>query len=36
MLVELEGYRPQVASSAYIAPTAVLVGNVIVQDEASI
>ena len=36
MLVEFEGYRPQVASSAFVAPTAVLVGNVVVGEEASI
>ena len=36
MLVEFEGYRPQVSDRAFIAPTAVLVGNVTVHDEASI
>jgi carbonic anhydrase/acetyltransferase-like protein (isoleucine patch superfamily) len=36
VLVELDGYRPQVSPSAFVAPTAVLVGNVIVEDEASI
>jgi carbonic anhydrase/acetyltransferase-like protein (isoleucine patch superfamily) len=36
MLVEFGGYRPQVSSSAFIAPTAVLIGNVTVGDEASI
>lgn len=36
LLVEFEGYRPQVSPRAYIAPTAVLVGNVIVGDDASV
>jgi len=36
MLVEFDGYRPEVAPSAFIAPTAVLIGNVIVHDDASI
>ena len=36
MLVEFEGYRPQVAESAFVASTAVLIGNVIVQEDASI
>lgn len=36
MIVEFDGYRPQVARSAYVAPTAVLIGNVIVHEGASI
>jgi carbonic anhydrase/acetyltransferase-like protein (isoleucine patch superfamily) len=36
MLVEFDGYRPQVSPRAFVAPTAVLVGNVIVHDEASV
>jgi carbonic anhydrase/acetyltransferase-like protein (isoleucine patch superfamily) len=36
MLVEFGGYRPQVSERAFIAPTAVLVGNVIVHEDASI
>lgn len=36
MLVEFEGYRPQVSPRAFIAPTAVLIGNVVVEDDASV
>jgi carbonic anhydrase/acetyltransferase-like protein (isoleucine patch superfamily) len=36
MLIEFEGYTPQVSPSAFVAPTAVLIGNVVVHDEASI
>lgn len=36
MLYNFDGYRPQVAESAFIAPTAQLIGNVIVEAEASI
>lgn len=36
MLVEFEGYRPQVSPSAFIAPTAVLIGNVVIHDDASV
>lgn len=36
MLVEFDGYRPRVSPTAFVAPTAVLIGNVVVQDEASI
>lgn len=36
MLVEFSGYRPQVSPRAFVAPTAVLIGNVMVHDEASI
>lgn len=36
MLVEFEGYRPRVAPGAFIAPTAVLIGNVVVEEDASV
>ena len=36
MLVEFGGYGPQVSPRAFVAPTAVLIGNVTVHDEASI
>lgn len=36
MLVEFEGYYPQVAPTAFVAPNATLVGNVTVGDGASI
>ena len=36
MLIEHEGARPQVAESAYVAPTAVLSGDVRVADDARI
>ena len=36
MIVEFDGYTPRVAPSAFVAPTAVLIGNVIVQDDASV
>lgn len=36
MIIKFEGYRPQVSPSAFVAPTAVLIGNVVVHDEASI
>lgn len=36
MIVEFDGYRPCVSSDAFIAPTAVLIGNVIVEEEASV
>ena len=35
-LFEFEGHRPQVSPTAWIAPTATLVGDVRVEDEASI
>jgi carbonic anhydrase/acetyltransferase-like protein (isoleucine patch superfamily) len=35
-VIELDGMRPQVADDAYIAPTAVLIGNVIVEPAASV
>ncbi|HEX6507589.1 MAG TPA: gamma carbonic anhydrase family protein [Chloroflexota bacterium] len=36
MIVEFDGYCPQVSPGAFVAPTAVLVGNVIVAEDASI
>ncbi len=36
MIVEFDGYRPRVAESAFVAPTAVLIGNVTVHEDASI
>lgn len=36
MIVEFEGYRPQIAASAFVAPTAVLIGNVVIHEEASV
>jgi carbonic anhydrase/acetyltransferase-like protein (isoleucine patch superfamily) len=35
-LIELDGVRPQVAGDAYIAPTAVLIGDVVVESAASV
>lgn len=36
MFVEFDGYRPQVSERAFVAPTAVLIGNVVVEEDASI
>ena len=36
MLIEHEGSRPRVADSAYVAPNAVLSGDVVVGDGARI
>jgi carbonic anhydrase/acetyltransferase-like protein (isoleucine patch superfamily) len=36
VIVEFEGYRPRVSESAFVAPTAVLIGNVTVCEDASI
>ncbi len=35
-VIELDGVRPQVAADAYIAPTAVLIGDVVVESAASV
>lgn len=35
-LIEFEGYSPRVAASAFVAPTAVLIGNVEIGESASI
>jgi carbonic anhydrase/acetyltransferase-like protein (isoleucine patch superfamily) len=36
VLIEFRGKRPQVAESAFIAPTAVLIGDVTVEEGASV
>ncbi len=36
MLIEFEGRRPQVHESAFLAPTAVLIGDVVIGREASV
>jgi len=36
MLIEFEGKKPQVAKGSFIAPTATLIGDVIVEEGASI
>ncbi len=36
MIIEFHGKRPKVAASAFVAPTAVLIGDVEVGDESSI
>ena len=36
MLVEFGGYRPSVAPTAFVAPTAVLIGNGTVEEEVSV
>ena len=36
MIYELDGIRPQIAPTAWVAPTAVLIGNVIVEAGANI
>jgi carbonic anhydrase/acetyltransferase-like protein (isoleucine patch superfamily) len=35
-LIELDGKRPQVAPDAYLAPTAVLIGDVVIEAGASV
>lgn len=36
MIIEYKGHRPKISLKAFIAPTAVLIGDVTVGDEASI
>jgi carbonic anhydrase/acetyltransferase-like protein (isoleucine patch superfamily) len=36
LLVEFDGHKPQIASGAFIAPTATLIGDVVVEEGASI
>ncbi len=36
MLIEINGKRPSVAPDAFVAPTAVLIGDVTVESEASV
>jgi carbonic anhydrase/acetyltransferase-like protein (isoleucine patch superfamily) len=36
MIIEFKGKRPQIAPTAYIAPNATLIGDVVIEDEASV
>ena len=36
MIIEYKGHRPKISPKAFIAPTAVLIGKVTVEDDASI
>ncbi|KAA3658745.1 MAG: gamma carbonic anhydrase family protein [Chloroflexi bacterium] len=36
MIIEFNGKRPSIAKTAYIAPTAVIIGDVTIGDEASV
>src|SRR5687767_6037475 len=36
MIIEYKGKKPQISPSAFIAPTAVIIGDVTLGDEASI
>lgn len=36
MIIELDGKKPQVAPDAFVAPTAVLIGDVIIESGASV
>src|SRR5947208_14454978 len=36
MIIEYKGKRPKISPSAFVAPTAILIGDVTVGDEASI
>jgi len=36
MIIEYRGKQPKIASSAFVAPTAVLIGDVEVGEESSI
>ncbi len=36
MIIEFKGKRPQIAPSAYIAPNATIIGDVVIEDEASV
>jgi carbonic anhydrase/acetyltransferase-like protein (isoleucine patch superfamily) len=36
MIIEFKGKRPQIAKTAYIAPTAVIIGDVVIEEEASV
>jgi carbonic anhydrase/acetyltransferase-like protein (isoleucine patch superfamily) len=36
MLVPFEGYTPRISPTAFVAPTAVLIGNVVVEEGASV
>ncbi len=36
MIIEFKGKRPQIAPTAYIAPNATIIGDVVIEDEASV
>lgn len=36
MIIEFKGKRPQIAPTAYIAPNATLIGDVVIEEEASV
>ncbi len=36
MIIEFRGKRPQIAPSAYIAPNATIIGDVVIEEEASV
>ena len=36
MIIEYKGHRPKISPKAFIAPTAVLIGDVTVGEDASI
>ena len=36
MIIEYKGKRPQIHSTAYIAPTATIIGDVVIEAEASV
>jgi carbonic anhydrase/acetyltransferase-like protein (isoleucine patch superfamily) len=36
MIVEFDGYRPRVSPQAFVAPTAMIIGNVSIADDASV
>lgn len=36
MIIEFKGKRPQIHKTAYIAPTAVIIGDVVIEAEASV
>lgn len=36
MIIEYKGKRPKIAESAYIAPTATIIGDVVIEAEASV
>ena len=36
MIIEYKGHRPKISPKAFIAPTAVVIGDVTIGDEASI
>src|SRR5918996_543649 len=36
MLIEYQGYRPKISPKAFVAPTAVIIGDVTVEEDSSI